>query len=65
MSPAVQMSPVDRVVYGKRSPVPGCNTLAYRKGNYHFLIRLIIMQHSKRKSFDFQIQRRCEFLGNL
>ena len=32
--PDVQMSPADKVVYGKKSLVPGCNTLAYRKDNY-------------------------------
>ena len=28
------MSPVDKVVYGKKSLVPDCYTLAYRKGKY-------------------------------
>ena len=27
------MTPVDKVVYGEKSLVPDCNTLAYRKGN--------------------------------
>ena len=31
MSPDLQMSAVDKVVYWKKSLVPGCNTLAYRK----------------------------------
>ena len=32
MSPGVQMSPVDKVVHGKKL-VPGCNILAYCEGN--------------------------------
>ena len=38
MSLDIQLSPFDKVVYGKKIQVPGCTTLAYRKGKQNFHI---------------------------
>ena len=39
------MSLVDKVVYGKKSPVPDCKNLAYRKGKNSFLKQKVKFEH--------------------